>query len=124
MALRPGSCLLISSHFIPLPRRSMINVSSSGDHFDCFFAGGSWACDDDESRFVPATAGSEGAARDMVGTGAAIAIAGAAIVEAIIDGWDIREDDDGERCTELDGASSSSSGFKRSEISTLAEDMG
>lgn len=45
MALRPGSRLLISSHFIPLPRSSMINASSSGDHLDCFLAGDSavWA---------------------------------------------------------------------------------
>lgn len=41
MALRPGSCLLISSHFIPFPRSSMIFASSSDDHFDCFFAGDS-----------------------------------------------------------------------------------
>src|SRR5947207_3390928 len=41
MALRPGSLLLISSHFIPLPRSSIIKASSSADHFDCFFAGNS-----------------------------------------------------------------------------------
>lgn len=41
MALRPGSCLLMSSHFMPLPRSSMILASSSGDHFDCFLAGDS-----------------------------------------------------------------------------------
>jgi len=51
MALRPGSRLLISSHFMPLPRRSMIKASSSADHFDCFFAGDSevWA---GNGRFV------------------------------------------------------------------------
>lgn len=37
MALRPSSRLLICSHFIPLPRSLMISVSSSADHFDCFF---------------------------------------------------------------------------------------
>ena len=40
MALLPGSFLLMSSHFIPLPRRSIISASSSADHLDCFFAGG------------------------------------------------------------------------------------
>lgn len=45
MALRPGSRLLMSSHFMPLPRSSMIRASSSGDHLDCFLAGDSavWA---------------------------------------------------------------------------------
>lgn len=41
MALRPGSRLLISSHFMPLPLNSIIKASSSGDHFDCFLAGDS-----------------------------------------------------------------------------------
>lgn len=41
MALRPGRRLLISSHFIPLPRSSMMRASSSGDHLDCFLAGDS-----------------------------------------------------------------------------------
>lgn len=44
MALRPGRRLLMSSHFIPLPRSSMIKASSSGDHFDCFLAGDSAVC--------------------------------------------------------------------------------
>lgn len=39
MALRPGRRLLMSSHFMPEPRRSMIRASSSGVHLDCFFAG-------------------------------------------------------------------------------------
>ena len=43
MALRPGRCLLMSSHFIPSPRSWMILASSSTDHFDCFFAGDSAA---------------------------------------------------------------------------------
>lgn len=45
MALRPGSRLLISSHFMPLPRSSMIRASSSGDHLDCFLAGDSDVCE-------------------------------------------------------------------------------
>lgn len=53
MALRPGNFLLISSHFIPLPRNSIIKASSSDDHLDCFFAGGSFPREDDECRFVP-----------------------------------------------------------------------
>lgn len=31
----------------------MIKASSSGDHLDCFFAGGSFPSEDDECRFVP-----------------------------------------------------------------------
>lgn len=41
MALRPGSCLLMSSHFMPSPLKWMILASSSPDHFDCFLAGDS-----------------------------------------------------------------------------------
>ena len=44
MGLLPGSFLDMSSHFIPLPRSSMIKASSSGDHLLCFFAGDSAAC--------------------------------------------------------------------------------
>lgn len=39
MALRPGSRLEMSSHFILLPRSSMMSASSSGDHLLCFLAG-------------------------------------------------------------------------------------
>lgn len=39
MALRPGRRLEMSSHFIPLPRSSMISASSSGDHLLCFLTG-------------------------------------------------------------------------------------
>lgn len=55
MALLPGNLLLMSSHFMPLPRSSMIEASSSGDHLDCFLAGGSFPSEDDECRFVPAS---------------------------------------------------------------------
>jgi len=44
MALRPGRRLEMSSHFIPLPRSSMIRASSSGDHLLCFLAGLSAVC--------------------------------------------------------------------------------
>ena len=44
MALRPGSCLLMSSHFSPSPRSWRILASSSGDHLDCLFAGDSVEC--------------------------------------------------------------------------------
>ena len=44
MGLRPGRRLEISSHFIPLPRSSMIRASSSGDHLLCFLAGESELC--------------------------------------------------------------------------------
>lgn len=39
MALRPGSRLEMSSHFILLPRSSIMSASSSGDHLLCFLAG-------------------------------------------------------------------------------------
>lgn len=39
MALRPGRRLEMSSHFIPLPRSSMMSASSSGDHLLCFLTG-------------------------------------------------------------------------------------
>lgn len=41
MELRPGRRFEISSHFMPLPRSSMMRASSSGDHLLCFFAGDS-----------------------------------------------------------------------------------
>ena len=44
MALRPGSLFEMSSHFMPLPRSSMMSASSSGDHLLCFFAGESDVC--------------------------------------------------------------------------------
>ena len=44
MELRPGRRLEMSSHFMPLPRSSMIRASSSGDHLLCFFAGDSAVC--------------------------------------------------------------------------------
>jgi hypothetical protein len=69
MALRPGSCLLMSSHFMPLPRSSMILASSSGDHLDCFLAGDSegwaWVL---ERRFAGMEAGAGWGARPGVDT--------------------------------------------------------
>lgn len=44
MALRPGKRFDMSSHFIPLPLKSMIKASSSGDHLLCFLAGVSDGC--------------------------------------------------------------------------------
>lgn len=44
MELRPGRRLEMSSHFMPLPRSSMIKASSSGDHLLCFLAGDSDVC--------------------------------------------------------------------------------
>lgn len=44
MALLPGRRFEMSSHFIPLPRSSMIKASSSGDHLLCFLAGDSATC--------------------------------------------------------------------------------
>ncbi len=45
MELRPGRRFEMSSHFIPLPRSSMMRASSSGDHLLCFLAGDSDVCD-------------------------------------------------------------------------------
>lgn len=44
MELRPGRRFEMSSHFMPLPRSSMMRASSSGDHLLCFFAGDSDVC--------------------------------------------------------------------------------
>lgn len=44
MELRPGRRFEMSSHFIPLPRSSMMRASSSGDHLLCFLAGDSAEC--------------------------------------------------------------------------------
>lgn len=113
MALRPGSRLLMSSHFIPLPRNSMINASSSGDHFDCFFAGDSavWA---GWRRFV-GTDGEILAERGGSEAKGAGATAGAVVVGGPKTGLDGRLD-----AVVTGVASSSSSGFKSNEISTLA----
>jgi hypothetical protein len=35
-ALRPGRCLLTSSHFMPLPRNWMMRAPASGDYLYCF----------------------------------------------------------------------------------------
>ena len=100
MALLPGNLLLISSHFIPLPRRSMIRASSSADHLDCFLAGDSseW---DGCGRLV----GTEVVVTEVVVTAVAVVL-GAVTEDADLD----------EACG--DGASSSF-GLRRSEISTL-----
>lgn len=114
MALRPGSRLLISSHFIPPPRSSIIKASSSGDHFDCFLAGGSatWG---GRSRLPVTGAGGLVVGRtDAPGAGAAIVVTGADTGGSGLGG---RVDD-----VVAGGASSSSSGFSSSEISTLAGD--
>lgn len=58
MELRPGRRLEMSSHFMPLPRSSMIRASSSGDHLLCFFAGESDVCDG-MLRFPPPLPGRE-----------------------------------------------------------------
>src|SRR6266498_5281380 len=96
MALLPGSFLLMSSHFIPLPRRSIISASSSADHLDCFFAGDSKEWD--------------GCGR-LVGT-EVVETAVAVVLGAVTEDADLDE-----ACGD---DSSSSLGFRRSEISTLA----
>jgi len=58
MELRPGRRFEMSSHFMPLPRSSMISASSSGDHLLCFFAGDSDVCDG-MLRFPPPLPGRE-----------------------------------------------------------------
>ena len=73
MELRPGRRFEMSSHFMPLPRSSMIRVSSSGDHLLCFLAGDSDVCDG-MLRFPPPLPG-RGPAREL-GLGPAPAAAG------------------------------------------------
>lgn len=94
----------------------MINASSSGDHFDCFLAGCSVECPG-WGRFIPAVAGGAGLASDVVvvGAGAETAVvAGMAVVmTGAVEGLE-------EDAVDTDGASSSSSRFRSSEISTLA----
>lgn len=111
MALRPGSRLLISSHFIPLPRSSMIRESSSGDHLDCFLAGDSEVCDGWRRLGAPVEP-----ALDSGGMVMAAMAAGPGIIMPM-------EPRGGP--TDLGGypelgASSSSWGLSSSEISTLA----
>lgn len=108
MALRPGSCLLISSHFIASPLSRMIFSSSSGDHFDCFLAGDSDGC-------VPCCL--------FVGT---LAAAKSGVESAVVDvivvaGTDADRDDGGAEMVARASSSSSSFGFRSSEISTLAK---
>ncbi len=104
MALRPGSCLLMSSHFIASPLSRMIFSSSSGDHLDCFLAGVS-------DGWVPCCL--------FVGT---LAAADSGVDSAVFDatavvGTDADRDDAGTEV--VDRASSSSFGLRSSEISTL-----
>jgi hypothetical protein len=108
MALRPGSCLLISSHFIPLPRSSMIFASSSGDHFDCFLAGDSdgWAWPLDSLLAGTADAGGGCGARPGVDT--------------TLRGTEIERDDSAAELV-VEWLSSSSLGFSNNEISTVVE---
>jgi len=60
MALLPGRRLEISSHFMPLPRSSMISASSSGDHLLCFLAGDSATCGPMVRLLATAAAGGPG----------------------------------------------------------------
>lgn len=137
MALLPGNLLLISSHFMPPPRSSIINASSSGDHLDCFLAGGSVPSEDDECRFVPANDVDGGdvvliidccccclaADDDAVIVGAA---AGASI-DGLLDEAADDCDEVGRWYVWVSGFSSSSSGLRSSAISTLLtgeEEMG
>lgn len=122
MALRPGSRLLMSSHFIPLPRNSIINASSSGDHFDCFFAG-----DSDEWAGWIRLAGTDGdtlaerGGNEVKGAGAATGAAVVVVIVAVIAGGP-KTSLGGRLAAVVTGAvSSSSSGFRSNEISTLAE---
>ena len=106
MALRPGRCLLMSSHFIPSPRSWMILASSSGDHLDCFLAGDSpgWVPDCRLVGMVPTAANggtSDGGGATRVGGTDAERAAGGA--------------------TATEGGVSSSLDLRRREISTLPE---
>jgi hypothetical protein len=107
MALRPGSCLLMSSHFIASPLSRMIFSSSSGDHLDCFLAGDSDGC-------VPCCL--------FIGTLAATnsGVESAVVDAIVVGGTDADRDDGGAETVARASSSSSSFGFRSSEISTLA----
>jgi hypothetical protein len=81
----------------------MIRASSSGDHFDCFFAGGWLSRSDEACRLM-----------EFVGRN------GGATVVAMLEGTEAAETDTGE-AVERDSArlTSSSLALSRSEISTL-----
>lgn len=126
MALRPGSRLLMSSHFMPRPRSSMIKASSSGDHLDCFLAGGSPTWDEPCSRFVPA----EVDGREEVVAGVRGASANGPDVPCdpdpavLRDGKEAGREDVGDGSDWAEdggGASSSSSCFNSREISSFVE---
>ena len=106
MALRPGRCLLISSHFIPSPRSWMILASSSGDHLDCFFAGDSPGCVPDCLFVGTVPAAANGGASVIAGA----MTAGGTDAERAVGG-----------ATGTEGVVSSSLSSSRREISTLPE---
>lgn len=111
MALRPGRCLLISSHFMPSPRSWMIFASSSTDHLDCFFAGDSDASVDvlSAERFAGMTDDVATSVLEDVDRG------------AMLDGAESkRVNDGGGEGRDADEASSSF-GLSNREISTLEE---
>ena len=109
MALRPGRCLLMSSHFMPSPRSWMIRASSSPDHLDCFFAG-DWRSVLEACRLTAPVG------RRVVGTGPV------PTVVAALDGMDVAERA-AERgdAEDLERESSSSFGLSKSEISTVED---
>lgn len=113
MALRPGRCLLISSHFMPSPRSWMIFASSSTDHLDCFLAGDSDASVDDLSagRFAGMTEDVEVAVSALDDVDCAAMLDGAESDRANDGGGDGLDADD----------ASSSFGLSSREISTLEE---
>lgn len=98
----------MSSHFIPLPRSSMILASSSGDHFDCFLAGDSegWAWLP-ERRF---------AGMEEVGGGCGVRPG----VDTTLRGTEAERDDGGAE-GRVAWWSSSSLGLSSNEISTVAD---
>lgn len=113
MALRPGNRFEMSSHFMPLPLRSMMIASSSADHLLCFFAGDSdgW---DGILRFPPAAAAVVGAV-----------IYGGRLDATIVDGteaarvWLVFSGAGAGAATVEEGDSFESGALRRREISTL-----
>jgi hypothetical protein len=106
MALRPGNRFEMSSHFMPLPLRSIMIASSSCDHLLCFFAGDSdgW---EGMLRFPPVPVGARTCGGMLEGTvvdGTEAALVCCCCCFSV--------------CGE-DGDSSESGALRRREISTL-----
>lgn len=110
----------MSSHFMPSPRSWMIFASSSGDHFDCFFAGDSAGAGWVAWRFNVAASGGAAATTavaEMVTAVAGVPAGGGTELDRVSAVGEVD-------VSVVDSDSSSSLGLSRREISTVAEHGG